>query len=651
MHATRKYSNVLACACSSRWIGLAWLASVLASTGCLSPFRSWRAQQDEVALLKALNSPDPWEAEQRLRRGDDRDGRGSLTSREGQGMLGNASSPGRSGFDPRHQPYDDEQAELEAALAAAPPHLRGLLQRQWEAARRQAEADAYAYTDAARGATPSNIRPRSRADYDAARPNDATHLSATPTRPNAPLERFSATQRPSSELPPRTRTGRISDVNEEPRPRTVPHNSPTRSPSVQLALRDEYDPEEDAQFDEDPDPEYLDRPHNAGAMAYYEEGAEEEAWEVQVAHLPAPPSTRKRRLIASDEPLRTHEAGDALHVPLARRSGREGPTHATAQTAAHTPAQSAAARIPAQPTSNIQPAAANTANTTRDSVVTASATSPATQPTHRLANPPANPAANLPAQNPIAQNSIADDSHSTSLATDWRGLAREALRRMAEEQTAAAERSPAEQLHFAANQRLLSLALGDLNQALEPIEGLQSHEQEYFRQQLQALHNAIDPAGNPVLARRWTLALDAQRKASTHLAAVSNLEVRSAAFCTSVESFGVITKFAAPQFRPNQEMLLYCELDNFVAEPVKDGYETQLQGSYEIVDSAGRRIADQLLPVDSDVCRNQRRDYFIAYRIYMPSQIPAGRYQLKLTIEDMKGRKFGQTALDFQIVP
>ncbi len=98
-------------------------------------------------------------------------------------------------------------------------------------------------------------------------------------------------------------------------------------------------------------------------------------------------------------------------------------------------------------------------------------------------------------------------------------------------------------------------------------------------------------------------------------------------------------------------MLLYCELDNFQAEQVKDGFETQLQGSYEIVDAGGRRVAELLLPVDSDVCRHQRRDYFIAYRIYMPQQIATGRYQLRLTIEDMKGRKFGQTNLDFQIVP
>jgi hypothetical protein len=197
---------------------------------------------------------------------------------------------------------------------------------------------------------------------------------------------------------------------------------------------------------------------------------------------------------------------------------------------------------------------------------------------------------------------------------------------------------------------MLSLILDDLDSAMTPIESLQAHEQEFFQHEFQALHAATDPKGNPVLNRRWTLALQSHRKAHMSLAAVSNLEVQNATFCTEVDSFGILSKFPQYHFRKDQELLLYCELDNFVSTPVKDGFETQLQGSYEIVDSNGRRVADQLLPMDQHVCRNQRRDYFIAYRMYMPQDIKTGRYTLKLTVEDMRGHKFGQTNVDFQIV-
>ncbi|HAC92645.1 MAG TPA: hypothetical protein DCF63_18740 [Planctomycetaceae bacterium] len=142
-----------------------------------------------------------------------------------------------------------------------------------------------------------------------------------------------------------------------------------------------------------------------------------------------------------------------------------------------------------------------------------------------------------------------------------------------------------------------------------------------------------------------------QRKASEELAALSHLEINNLSFCTDVESFGVIAKFPDYKFTADKEVLLYCELDNFVSEKSKDGkgFETQLQGSYEVVDASGKRVADQSLPLDSHVCRNKRRDYFIAYRIYIPQKIEPGKYSLKLTVEDVKGRKFGQSQIPFQV--
>jgi hypothetical protein len=211
--------------------------------------------------------------------------------------------------------------------------------------------------------------------------------------------------------------------------------------------------------------------------------------------------------------------------------------------------------------------------------------------------------------------------------------------------------SPQERVRQAMIARLLALSLNDREAMLEPIEGFQAHEQDYVNHQLSAIFDAIDPEANPVSGRKWSLVMLNQRKANTHLASLSNLEINNIAFCTEVIDFGVTTPFAANKFAADQEVLLYLELDNFVSERSKDGkgYETQLQGSYEIVDSSGRRVADQLLPADSHMCKNIRRDYFIAYRVYMPPKIAAGNYTLKLTIEDLKGRKFGQADIQFQI--
>ncbi len=198
--------------------------------------------------------------------------------------------------------------------------------------------------------------------------------------------------------------------------------------------------------------------------------------------------------------------------------------------------------------------------------------------------------------------------------------------------------------------RMLYISQRRLEDAVRPIDKLSEDEQEYFRHQMHALYEASNPEAMPVRSRHWSLVMNSQREATNHLAAASNLEVKSVAFCTEVERYGVITKFPKYQFQPDQELLLYCEIENVAANKVKgQGYESQLQGSYEIIDSLGRKVADQLLPMEPEICQNHRRDYFIVYKIFMPQQIAAGNYQLRLTVEDMKAHKFGQSQLDFQV--
>jgi hypothetical protein len=196
---------------------------------------------------------------------------------------------------------------------------------------------------------------------------------------------------------------------------------------------------------------------------------------------------------------------------------------------------------------------------------------------------------------------------------------------------------------------MLYVAQRRLDDALRPIERLEAHEQEYVRHQMQALYEASNPDANPAKARHWSSVMMSQREATAHLAAVSNLEVRSVAFCTQVDGYGTFQKFAKNQFASDQDVLLYCEIDNVAAEKVKLGYETQLQGSYEIRDNQGRLVADQDLPMDPEICSNHRRDYFIVYRIYMPSQLAPGNYELRLTIHDKKGGKYGHSSAAFEI--
>ncbi|WP_145091807.1 hypothetical protein [Rosistilla carotiformis] len=199
--------------------------------------------------------------------------------------------------------------------------------------------------------------------------------------------------------------------------------------------------------------------------------------------------------------------------------------------------------------------------------------------------------------------------------------------------------------------RMLYLLADKPDQAMQKVDELTAAEQDYLRYQMMTMWNLVDPDGSPSRARRWEKSLENLRLASGHLAAATeSLNVSSIAFCTEVESYGRITPFKDYKMEPGQQVILYCEIDNFASERLSDGYETHFQGSYDLFNADGVRVAEQVLPADKQTCNNYRRDYFIAYRLYLPKQLAPGPHRIQLTIEDLKGKKFGQSTLDFEVV-
>jgi hypothetical protein len=197
--------------------------------------------------------------------------------------------------------------------------------------------------------------------------------------------------------------------------------------------------------------------------------------------------------------------------------------------------------------------------------------------------------------------------------------------------------------------RLLYVATNQRDNAVTPIDQLDEDEAEYWKHQLLGLMVSIDAEGKHPTTRRAALALRHHRAAIDHLANVSTLDVSNLSFCQEVFSFGKHRVFDSYSFRAKDEVVLYVEVDNFAAVPRGDSFETELHGSYEILDDAGRRVANVVLPVDKEVSNNRRRDYFIAYLITMPTQIASGSYRLRLTVEDVIGKKSNHATVDFRI--
>lgn len=216
--------------------------------------------------------------------------------------------------------------------------------------------------------------------------------------------------------------------------------------------------------------------------------------------------------------------------------------------------------------------------------------------------------------------------------------------------TAKPEESEAERSSRLIKLRHLMVLAGNPDDAVAKIDGMSKTEQEYLRHQLLGLWTMIDPDGHPIASRRFSTAVPQIREAAKFAAAATDtLEVRSLAFCTEIESYGQIKPFAGNRFNPGQQVIMYCEIENFTAKKTDGGYETNLQGSYDVYNSEDEKVISQLLPADQQVSSNYLRDYFIAYQMHLPQQLEGGTYRMQLTMEDVNGKKYGQTSIPFEI--
>ena len=196
----------------------------------------------------------------------------------------------------------------------------------------------------------------------------------------------------------------------------------------------------------------------------------------------------------------------------------------------------------------------------------------------------------------------------------------------------------------------LMVLAGNPQVDVDQIQGLTVTEKEFLRKQLAGLRLMIDPNGHPASGRRLTEALPKLREATQHLAeAADKLEVREIEFCTEIESFGQVTPFSDRKFSSGQQVILYCEIENFTSLQVPDGFQTHLKGTYEVFDSTGQKVVSQILPADRQVSRRVLRDYFIAYQMNLPRKLKRGEYRMVLTIEDVEAEKYGQAEIEFQI--
>ena len=196
--------------------------------------------------------------------------------------------------------------------------------------------------------------------------------------------------------------------------------------------------------------------------------------------------------------------------------------------------------------------------------------------------------------------------------------------------------------------RMLYLIAGRREDALRPIPSAAA-VQEFWSHELYGLATWLDSDRISETARRAGEAKIELAAAADRLSEVAHLAIRNLTFVTKVQSYGDLKPFEKYEFAPDQEVLLYAEVENFKSEETPQGFYTALGGKYLIFNNRGERVDFKDLKTTEDYCRNLRRDFFLGYYLRIPRQLYPGKYTLQLTIEDRKSQKIAQSSIDFAV--
>ena len=163
-----------------------------------------------------------------------------------------------------------------------------------------------------------------------------------------------------------------------------------------------------------------------------------------------------------------------------------------------------------------------------------------------------------------APGQVIQASYTPPMAVDWR-LRLAGVIEALEKETPAAATTPSEVAQHA-RLRMLYLAAGRRDDAQRPIPADSPAVTEFWSKELAGLGTWLDVEHWPDDGLRAAECKPMLTDAIAKLSEAVPLVVRNLAFCTEVQSFGCTKRFDKYEFRPNQEVLLYAELENFASQ-------------------------------------------------------------------------------------
>jgi hypothetical protein len=130
------------------------------------------------------------------------------------------------------------------------------------------------------------------------------------------------------------------------------------------------------------------------------------------------------------------------------------------------------------------------------------------------------------------------------------------------------------------------------------------------------------------------------------------LRISDLQLCRKVFGFGSFEPLADRSVKVGQHLLIYCELTGLQYEARDAGFVSRISSRIEIKPAlGGPALWEQELGAAEDLCRRQRRDYYVNYRIDLPRTLGPGAYTLRFLQTDLVAGCSTTTEIPLEITP
>jgi hypothetical protein len=238
------------------------------------------------------------------------------------------------------------------------------------------------------------------------------------------------------------------------------------------------------------------------------------------------------------------------------------------------------------------------------------------------------------ARKPAASNGKPNDPEKTPPADSWiEGLDR--LRKLA--------KTEAEKRHN--GQAEWSLRVRALDALRSELSGAEEVELwDRFLDVLTSISSTETPDEGSVGAR--------VHKAVDALEALAPLRIDDLQVCHKVFGFGHFETIDPATLKAGQALIVYCEMSGLKYGADQGGFRSRLASRVELVArKGGRPVWSQDLGTAEDLCRHRRRDYYVNYRLTLPTSLSPGAYELRLTQTDLNSDRSVSSSLALEIRP